>query len=294
MTKSANTTIAWVIVTLCLYALFCYMLSPVRMDVHPTFLERTIRKNEGVILVTGGMGNIGKYVIRRLLGSGYRVICLDVQDRGTELITLLQEEHIRANIFNGPSFHFHKGDIRDVNSTVGLLLEKGVELEGIIHLAAVSRVAFCLDNEVDCRDVNIRGTELLLESVRKYLIDRNLGEIARQTLYTKPWLIFASSREVYGSKCDVDSPCNEESQPDPLNLYGETKWEGEKSIHRFGNELLSDHIQLSKRRSKQDFIEAPCSVCVFLETLGSFLTKTWSFKCSFRSLPFISLCRGLS
>ena len=69
MMKSANTTIAWVIVALCLYALFCYMLSPVRMDVDPRFLhsERAIRINKGVILVTGGMGNIEKYVIRRLL-----------------------------------------------------------------------------------------------------------------------------------------------------------------------------------------------------------------------------------
>jgi hypothetical protein len=45
------------------------MLSPVRMDVDPRFLhsERAIRINKGVILVTGGMGNIEKYVIRRLL-----------------------------------------------------------------------------------------------------------------------------------------------------------------------------------------------------------------------------------
>ena len=92
--KSSNTTIAWVVVTLCLYALFCFLLGPLGVDVHLKFMhfDRASR-DKGTILLTGGMGNIGKYVLRKLLGSGYRVICLDVQDRSTELITLLQEEN---------------------------------------------------------------------------------------------------------------------------------------------------------------------------------------------------------
>jgi nucleoside-diphosphate-sugar epimerase len=221
------------------------------VNVYPTFKDfHTFKdfqwssRGKGTILVTGGMGNIGKNVVRKLLGSGYRVLCLDVQDRNADLITLLQEDNMRTNVLNGPTFHFHRGDIRDVNATVGLLFEKGVVLEGIIHLAAVSRVAFCLDNEVDCRDVNTRGTELLLQSVKRYSIERSLRETIRHTRYTKPWMIFASSREVYGSKCDVDSPCNEESLTDPLNLYGVTKWEGEESIRRHGDEVLSDYIIL--------------------------------------------------
>lgn len=44
-------------------------------------------------------------------------------------------------------------------------------------------------------------------------------------------MIFALSREVYGSDCSKEAPCNEDSLPNPVNLYGRTKWEGEQEIH---------------------------------------------------------------
>lgn len=45
-----------------------------------TFVEGVRHHDRDTILVTGGMGNIGKYLVRELLLQGYKVIALDVQD----------------------------------------------------------------------------------------------------------------------------------------------------------------------------------------------------------------------
>jgi len=117
-----------------------------------------------------------------------------------------------------------------------MLMECAQALTGIIHLAAISRVAFCLDNEVDCVDVNVRGTAALLDAVEHYLRKHpNNG---------KPWMVFTSSREIYGSNCGVSTPCSEQSVPSPLNLYGETKSQGEQAIRSRSPKLLRGHIML--------------------------------------------------
>ena len=121
-------------------------------------LSREVSDEQATVLVTGGMGNIGKYVVRELLYQGYSVIALDVQDLRSDLVTLLREKGMDEDILNGPMFHYHKGDIRDINGTIKLLVGHTQALTGIVHLAAVSRVAFCLDNIRDCIDVNAKGT----------------------------------------------------------------------------------------------------------------------------------------
>jgi len=79
--------------------------------------KQAFTENRDTILITGGMGNIGKYVVRELLFQGYSVVSLDLQDLTEELIELLHEKGMDERILEGPAFHFHKGDIRDVKST---------------------------------------------------------------------------------------------------------------------------------------------------------------------------------
>jgi len=102
-----------------------------------------------------------------------------------------------------------------------LVVENHIQISGVIHLAAVSRVAFCLNNQIDCRDVNVRGTQILLEC---------LGTLSSYSEKKRPWLLFTSSREIYGSDCNHEHPCDESCASNPSNLYGETKWEGEQQI----------------------------------------------------------------
>lgn len=103
-----------------------------------------------------------------------------------------------------------RGDVRDQAQ-----VHKAVEgVSGIIHLAAVSRVVWGERAPLCCRATNIGGLRNVLNAVL---------QSAR-----KPWLIFASSREVYGQADSL--PASEDSPLLPVNVYGRSKVEGESLL----------------------------------------------------------------
>ncbi|HMV65381.1 MAG TPA: NAD(P)-dependent oxidoreductase [Myxococcota bacterium] len=78
---------------------------------------------------------------------------------------------------------------------------------GVVHLAAVSRV---IDGERDpegCWRTNVEGTRNVLEAAQ--MCDR------------RPWVLYASSREVYGQPPTL--PASEDSPRVPVNIYGRSK-----------------------------------------------------------------------
>lgn len=85
---------------------------------------------------------------------------------------------------------------------------------GIVHLAAVSRVVWGERDPALCWKTNVEGF-------------RNVLEAADQ-LAVKPWVIFASSREVYGQP--VRLPADEETPLRPVNVYARSKVAGEQLI----------------------------------------------------------------
>jgi nucleoside-diphosphate-sugar epimerase len=139
------------------------------------------------ILVTGSSGLIGSALCRAIKAMGWESVELDL--RATER---------------------NKGDIRDLEK----LRDRLSGCHGVVHLAAVSRVAWGQQDPETCRSINIEGTRNLIKAV------------AAQD--TPPWLIFASSREVYGQPEKL--PCSEDSPFQPINVYAETKVRGEELI----------------------------------------------------------------
>ena len=85
---------------------------------------------------------------------------------------------------------------------------------GIVHLAAVSRVVWGERDPETCREVNIGGL-------------RNVVAAARSQK-RQPWIVFASSREVYGQPDRL--PVVEGAPLRPINVYGRTKAEGERLV----------------------------------------------------------------
>jgi nucleoside-diphosphate-sugar epimerase len=138
------------------------------------------------ILLTGSAGLIGNALAYRLRCLGWRTIGMDI--RGAPDVLM---------------------DIRESTTFVSQLY-----LNGIIHLAAVSRV---IDGERDpklCRSVNVEGTRAVLAGA---LGSRNL-----------PWMIYASSREVYGQQRHL--PVTEDAPLSPMNTYAASKVEAEKAL----------------------------------------------------------------
>lgn len=140
----------------------------------------------GAILVTGSKGLIGSAFCALLAKSGYRVEKLDI----------------------GSTDPGEKGDIRDES----LIKERMKGCRGVVHLAAISRVA---DGESDpelCWQTNVIGTEVVMRAAADMPI--------------RPWVLLASSREVYGEPGEL--PVREDSPMRPVNVYGRSKAAAER------------------------------------------------------------------
>ena len=88
------------------------------------------------------------------------------------------------------------------------------DCDGVIHLAAVSRVIWGERDPELCWATNVDGL-------------RNVLDVAHRQP-RKPWMIFASSREVYGQPSVL--PASEETPREPVNVYGRSKVMGEELI----------------------------------------------------------------
>ena len=108
-----------------------------------------------MILVTGGAGFIGRWVVKKLLDEGYKVCVLDNLLNG-------RMENIEEFDSN-PKFEFVLGDIRDKN----LLKDVFDDVDICIHAAAAINVQESIENPQRYYDVNVNGTFNILEEARK-------------------------------------------------------------------------------------------------------------------------------
>jgi nucleoside-diphosphate-sugar epimerase len=142
------------------------------------------------ILVTGSEGLIGGGLVPALEGADYAVRRFDVRAPADDA----------------------RGDVLDAAA-----LRRAVRgCCGVVHLAAVSRVVRGEEDCALCRRVNVEGTELVLAA-------------ARQT-EPAPWVLYTSSREVYGQPDRL--PADEDCAIAPVNAYGRAKAEAEDRVLR--------------------------------------------------------------
>ncbi len=138
------------------------------------------------VLITGSSGFIGSALKRLLEENGIEVVTYDIKENPLD-------------------------DVRDFS--VLQLKFRGVN--GIVHLAAVSRVKLAHENPLECVNTNIGGIINVLESAR---------EVSSENGH--PWVIFGSSREVYGEPTNL--PVVETSPRNAINVYGVSKLSGEE------------------------------------------------------------------
>jgi len=161
------------------------------------------------ILVTGGAGFIGFHVCKRLLEEGRSVLILDNLDpfydpdiKVLNLGELEDAEFVECDI-RSPLTH------RDLAKTLA-------GIDAVIHLAALAGVRPSIERPAEYMDVNVRGTQVLLNNLRA----RNLNV---------PF-IFGSSSSVYGGNTKV--PFMEDDPVDtPISPYAASKRAGELLCH---------------------------------------------------------------
>jgi dTDP-L-rhamnose 4-epimerase len=105
------------------------------------------------ILVTGGAGFIGSFVVDRLLAAGHAVRVLDNLD---------PQVHPDGRPAHVPSaVHFVQADVRDRDACAAAL----EDVDAVVHAAAAVGVAQSLYRVEHYVDVNVRGTATLLDCI---------------------------------------------------------------------------------------------------------------------------------
>ena len=121
-------------------------------------------------LITGGAGFIGSHLTERLLASGYQVTIIDNLSTGR----LDNIKKLAAN----PHFSYAVEDIRNIHVIDRLVSECDI----IFHLAAAVGVRNIIDHPINTIEVNIGGTEVILQTASRY----------------RRRVMIASTSEVYG------------------------------------------------------------------------------------------------
>jgi UDP-glucuronate 4-epimerase len=165
------------------------------------------------VLITGGAGFIGSHVTERLLGDGWHVTALDNFDPFYDrTIKCRNIKPFRDN----PGYSLIEADIRD---DVRLRTVLTGEYDVIVHLAAKAGVRPSIKDPVAYQEVNVRGTQNLLELTRQWGIKQ---------------FVFASSSSVYGVNPKV--PWREDDHVLlPISPYASTKVSGELLGHVYSH-----------------------------------------------------------
>ena len=142
------------------------------------------------ILITGGCGHIGSYLIRKL-PLKYKITVVD---------NLLTQRY--CSLFDlGRGIKLIEKDID------GLTKDDVVGIDVVIHLAAITNAEGSFKNKEETENVNIVKTEKFIELCKKVRI---------------PYFIFPSSTSVYGTATDVVYE-DDDSVVNPQSPYAETK-----------------------------------------------------------------------
>ncbi len=110
------------------------------------------------ILVTGGCGFIGRWVVKMLLAEGIRVVILD--DLGTGSMENIEEFSDR------PGLSVVRGATQDESTVARLFREH--DFDACIHLAAKTQRGEGLDTPKAVFESDVRGTFILLEACRSH------------------------------------------------------------------------------------------------------------------------------
>lgn len=164
-------------------------------------------------LVTGGAGFIGSHLVDRLLAEGWRVTVVDNFDPFYD--PSMKRRNVASHLRHS-AYTLVEADIRDYRALRSHLTG---HYDVIVHLAAKAGVRPSLQDPLTYNEVNVQGTQNLLE------LARELG--VRQ-------FIFASSSSVYGLNPNL--PWREDdSVLRPISPYASTKVSGELLGHVYSH-----------------------------------------------------------
>ena len=172
------------------------------------------------VLITGGFGCIGSYVIRDLLRAGETAVVYDLLEDHTIPRMVLTPQEI-------DQIRFVQGDITDLPSIMRAV--KVEKIDRIVHLASW-QVPACQANPAMALRVVCEGTVNIFEA---------------QRVFELPRLVWASSVAVFGSPADYGGNRVTNDDPHyPKFVYGACKSLCERYADHYFAEYGCDNIGL--------------------------------------------------
>jgi UDP-glucose 4-epimerase len=148
------------------------------------------------VVVTGGCGFIGSHIVDRLVSLNFIVEVID---------DLSAPENVE--FFYNDSAKYHKLDISKDDCSFVFK-----DASYVFHLAARSRIQPTIKSPSSCFEVNILGTQRVLEWSRKARVEK---------------LVYSGTSSLYGHQNTI--PFQPNMPADCLNPYSMTKWMGEQA-----------------------------------------------------------------
>lgn len=158
------------------------------------------------ILITGGAGYIGSKLITKLLSLNFKVTTIDRLKYSSKSLN---------HLFKYDNFIFIKGDVRNKKLMKNLIKKN----EYILPLAALVGAPLCEKNKKEAISVNLNSIIDLMKNVNK-----------------KNKIIFLTTNSGYGVG-EKNKYCDENSELNPISLYGKTKVEAEKMVMKHHNSI---------------------------------------------------------
>lgn len=155
------------------------------------------------ILVTGGAGFIGRWVVKKLLDDGHKIWILDNLSNGSR--SNIEEFSINPNLVE-----FIEGDIKDIAILEKLFLNK---IDICYHLAACINVQDSIDDPDTTFQNDVVGTFNVLEQCRKHNVK----------------IVFMSTCMVYDRAKD-EKGISENHPVKPASPYAGSKIAGENMV----------------------------------------------------------------
>jgi nucleoside-diphosphate-sugar epimerase len=150
------------------------------------------------VLLTGGYGCIGSWIVRNLLERGDQAWIYDLKEDPRRLRLILPEDQVRQ-------VNFVQGDVTDLATLRAAIEKHGIT--HIVHLAGL-QVPTCRADPVLGANVNVIGTLAVFEA-------------ARQAGMQIQRLVYASSAAVFGPPEDYpDLPLGDDVPLRPTTHYG--------------------------------------------------------------------------
>lgn len=150
------------------------------------------------VMVTGASGFFGGILKRTMLDAGHRVINVDI----------VRDEDKHPNLTSW------QVDIRDREALNKVFAS--APIEGVVHCAA--KLAHGSEDPKDMWTSNVDGTRNVMDMMRKHGIRQH---------------VFTSSNCLWGEA--MGRPVREDDEPNPVELYGQSKMEGERIIREYSD-----------------------------------------------------------